>query len=269
MARDTGPRDTGSDETAISDAVVDETVADYDIRSPASRTLVTVIGTLLAVAVVGGVVLGTSVLLRDTTVATSVVDLGDSAQLAIDAGSADITLVEGDADVVKLTARITSGLRKTEYQLGRRGDEIKVSSGCQSWMSPGCGVDLTLEVPEGLPVLVDTTDGDVEAVSISEGVLTFSSTSGDITAAGLGVDEFSAVSRSGDVSAAFSRQPFGFKAVTTSGDISATIPDGERTYTVTTKSTSGDVSSVIGTDGRGEGFIRATTTSGDIALDRP
>lgn len=244
----------------------DETIADYDVRSPASRTLLTVIGTLVVVGALIGAVLGTSILMRETRVVTSVIDVGDSAQLVITASSADITLVEGDDDVVEVTSRVTSGIRKTDYQLGRRGDEIKVISGCQSWLSPGCGVSMTLAVPKGLPVVIETDSGDITADTIAQGVLTVSSASGDIEARDLDVDEFSAENGSGDVWATFAAQPFAFKASTSSGDIEATIPGGKRTYAVSVKSKSGEVSNGISSDEDGQGFIRVTSDSGDITL---
>jgi hypothetical protein len=243
-----------------------ETVADYDVRSPASRTLLTVIGTILTVLLFGGLVLGASIIKRDTRVSTSDVEIGDSATLEIDAGAANIRLVEGDEGIVRIRARITSGLRKTDFQMGRRGDKIKIMSGCQTWLSPGCGVSATLEVPKGLPVVVETTTGDVVADSLAEGVLTVASASGDISAAGLKVDEFSAETASGDISATFATQPFGFKATTRSGDIRATVPAGKRTYAVLASSKSGRVSDALESDEQGAGFIRATTDSGDISL---
>ena len=244
----------------------DETIADYDVRSPASRTLLTVIGTLLAIGLLIGLMLGASLLMRDTRVATSIIDLGNSAQLVVNATTADIQLVTGKSDVVKVTSRVTSGLRKTDYQIGRRGDELKVISGCQSLISPGCGVKLTLEVPAGLPLVISTTSGDIDADELVQGVLTVSSSSGDISGRGLMVDEFSAESGSGDISAIFATQPFGFKASTDSGDIAATVPTGKRTYAVTVKSTSGNVSSRIESDKDGEGFIRAKSDGGNIRL---
>jgi hypothetical protein len=246
--------------------MAEETVADYDVRSPASRTLLTVIGTILTVLLLGGLVLGASIIKRDTRVSTSMVELGESAQLVIDAGSADVRLVEGDDDIVKIRARITSGLRKTDYQLGRRGDEIKILSGCQTWLSPGCGVSATLEVPKGFPIVVRTTSGDVRADSLAEGVLTVTSASGDVSVADLKVDEFSADTGSGDIKATFATQPFGLKATTNSGDIRAMVPAGKRRYAVLASSRSGDVSNSLESDEAGEGFIRATTTSGDISL---
>lgn len=244
----------------------EEIVADYDVRSPASRTLLTVVGTILTVAVIAGVVLGASILKRGTTVSTSDIELGDSTQIVIDAGSSDLRIVQGNSDVVRVTAHITSGLRKTDFQIGRRGDEIKIVSGCQTWLNPGCGVQTTLAIPEGFPVEIHTTSGDVVVRSVEEGVLKIVSGSGDIDGSGLTLDELQAQTSSGDIQATFATQPFGFKATTASGDISALMPAGKRTYVVTTESTSGDVSSQLDSDPGGRGLVRATTGSGDIDL---
>ncbi len=244
----------------------DEIVADYDVRSPASRTLLTVLGTVAVVGLLIGLVPGASLLMRSTKVSTSIIDLGNSAQIVVNASSAEIHIVEGSADVVKVTSRVTSGIRKTDYQIGRKGDEIKIISKCQSLISPGCGVSLILEVPKGLPIVVNTISGDVSATGISEGVLTVSSSSGNLSGSKLGVDEFSAETRSGDIIAAFAGQPFAFKAITHSGDITATLPTGKRTYDVRANSRSGTVSSKITSDANGAGFVVATSDSGHITL---
>jgi hypothetical protein len=246
-----------------------EFVADYDVRSPASRTLLTVLGTILTVAIIAGLVLGASILKRDTTVSTSDIELAGSSRILIDAGASDLRIVQGAPGVVRVTARITSGLRKTDFQIGRRGDEIKILADCQSWLNPGCGVDTTLELPEGFPVQIRTTTGDVVVRDVTEGVLTVVTASGDVTGSGLDVDELSAETRSGDISASFATQPFGFKAISRSGDISARMAAGKRKYAVTATTKSGDVSSDVTSEDGGSGFILATTRSGDISIKRP
>lgn len=264
-----GDAGTRADDTVVGALLPDEeVVADYDVRSPASRTLLTVVGTVLAVGIVVGLVLGLSILQRSTVTSTTDIDPGRSAQVAIDAGEADLRIVQGDADVVRITARITSGLRKTDFQIGRRGDQIRILSGCQSWFNPGCGVETTIEVPRGFPVVLRTTSGDVSVSDLTEGVLTVASGSGDVTASGLELDEFSVRTGSGDVTASFASQPFAFKAASRSGDISATLAGGKRTYAVTATSASGDVSSSLDSDPDGAGFVRATSDSGDISLTR-
>lgn len=247
----------------------EESIADYDVRSPAIRTVLTVLGTLAGVVAIAGVVLGLSLLSKDTRVATSEVDVSDSAQLRFVGTDANLHLVEGEDDVLVITSSVTSGLRKTDYQLGRRGDEIRIISGCQAWLNPGCGVDVTLKVPPGLPLVVTTTNGDVDATAISQGVLTVGSTTGDITATELGVDEFSASTSSGLVSAEFAEQPFAFKAATTEGAVKAVIPTGDRAFDVMTTSESGRIRSDLESTADGDGFVRVTTISGNITLSTP
>jgi DUF4097 and DUF4098 domain-containing protein YvlB len=248
-----------------------EVVADYDVRSPASRTLLTVVGTIVTVAVVAGLVLGASILMRETTVSTSVIELGEESQsVEIDAGATDVRIVQGDPGVVRVSAKVTSGLRETEFEIGRRRaltkDQIKIVSGCQGWLNPGCGAETTVEIPEGFPVVIRTTSGDVVVREVDEAVLTIESGTGDIDGTGLRLDEFSAATTSGDISAVFETQPQGFKATTTSGDITADMPGGKRTYVVATESGSGEVSSSIESDPDGKGFVRAKSASGDITL---
>ncbi|MCW2829567.1 MAG: hypothetical protein JWP31_259 [Aeromicrobium sp.] len=245
----------------------EEIIADYDVRSPASRTLLTVIGTMVALGVLIGLVLGVSILMRDTEVTTSTVDVDGSAPIKIDAGMADVKIVRGKPGEIRITARVTSGIRTTDFELGRRGDRIKVVASCQSWLSPGCGVSTTFEVPEGIPVIVRTTSGDVKADDLTDGVLTVLSGSGDITGTRLAVDELLATTTSGDIRAEFAVQPFGVKAITGSGDISAVLPAGGRKYAVTATSKSGDVSSSLRNSKGGSGIVRATTDSGDVRLD--
>ena len=254
--------------------MAEETVADYDVRSPASRTLLTVIVTILTVLLLGGFVLGASLIQRETRFATADVELGEVSQLVINAGATNVRLVEGDEGMVRIRARITSGLQKTDYQLGRKDNEIKIVSDCKTWLSPGCGVSATLEVPKGLPIVVKTTSGDVRADSLAEGVLTVASITGDVTVSDLKVDEFAADTGSGDIDASFATQPFGLKANTSSGDIRATVPAGKRKYAVVVSSKSGDISNTLDGDvvsslsarDAGGGIVRAVTNSGDIHL---
>jgi hypothetical protein len=261
---------SADDETVTNGQAVtdEEVVADYDVRSPASRTLLTVVGTILVVTVLSGLVLGISILKRSTSVSTSDIQLGQSTQIDIDAGASDLRIVQGDADIVRVKAKITSGLRKTEFRIGRRGDQIKIVAGCKAWLNPGCGVDTTLELPKGFPVVVRTTSGDISVSDLAEGVLTIESGSGDVTGKGLRLDELDVRTGSGDIAATFAKQPYGFKATSRDGDIRAVLGEGKRKYAVSATSDSGTVKSAIDSKRGGSGFIRAKTDTGDIALSR-
>ncbi len=243
-----------------------ETVADYDVRSPAVRTIATVLGTVVAVGLLIALVLALSIIRRESRVATSQIDVGTNATLVINASTADLEIVIGEPDLLTVTATVTSGLRKTDYQVGRKGDEVKIVSSCQEWLNPGCGVSARLQVPPGMPLDIRTTSGSIRAEGIAEGVLTVRTTSGDIVAEGLKVDEFSAASDTGSIRAMFDGQPFGFKATTKDGDITADLPSGDITYAVTTTSKSGNVSSDFDSAKDAAGFIRVTSVTGDIRL---
>ena len=106
--------------------------------------------------------------------------------------------MQGSAtDVVRVKASITSGLRKTDFQIGQRGNEIKIVSSCQAWLSPGCGAETTVELPSGFPVVIRTTSGHVDVREVAEGVLTIVSGTGNISGTGLELDELSAETTDG------------------------------------------------------------------------
>lgn len=243
----------------------DERIAEYDVRSPMQRTLLVVAATVAVVLVLGGVVAVIAHLMRDTRTEHVTIDLSEVAQVRLESGAADLLLQPTDGAELEITATITDGLVKSGYELGRRGDTIVINGGCRSFLVPGCGIEVTIGVPSGFPVVVDTLTGDV-AITELDGVVTVNSKSGDIEARRVSVVELSAFTTTGDVDVEFADQPYGFKARTTSGAVEALIPDGDITYNVSTTTQSGDIDSSIEHDDEGEGFITVETTSGDIAL---
>jgi DUF4097 and DUF4098 domain-containing protein YvlB len=175
-------------------------------------------------------------------------------------------LIEGESTDVVIRAKVTSGILDTCYELRRRGNEIEVVGGCISWLSPGCGVVVTVAVPPKLPVLVATDSADVTVDGLRDRVVTIATGSGDVRGGALRVQEFSARTDAGDIVAAFDGQPFAFKARTNSGDISARVPDGDIQYAVTVRSRTGDVRSDLESVPDGKGILRAVSGSGDITL---
>jgi hypothetical protein len=235
-------------------------------RPPSVRTLVTVLVTIGLVAVVVGAVAITSLASGSTRTAANRLDVGDDPQLAIRSTDADVRLIEGTSSDVVIRAKVTSGLIETRYELRRRGDEIEVVGSCMEWLSPGCGVVVTVAVPSKLPVLVATDSADVMVDGVRDRVVTIATGSGDVRGSELRVQEFSANTDSGDVTAVFTKQPFALKARTKSGDISARIPNGDVNYTVTMRSRSGDTKSSLTSEPRARGIVRVVSDSGDIRL---
>ncbi len=249
-------------------------MADYrhrdpdEVRPPSVRTLVTVLLTIVIVAIILGVGVVASFASGSVRMAANRLDVGDEPQLAIRSTDADVLLVEGTSTDIVIRAKVRSGLIDTKYELRRRGHEIEVVGTCMGWLSPGCGVVVTVAVPPKLPVLVATDSADVSASSLRDRVVTIATGSGDIRGSGLRTQEFSARADAGDIDAHFAAQPFALKARTNSGDIFARIPIGEIEYAVTAKSGSGEVKSAFESVSGGKGIVRLDSDSGDIDLRR-
>lgn len=237
-------------------------------RPPSVRTLLTVLATIGIVAVVIGAVAIASLASGSTRTAANRLDVGDDPQLVIRSTDADVRLTEGTSTDVVIRAKVTSGLIETTYELRRRGDEIAVVGSCMEWISPGCGVDVTVAVPPKLPVLVATDSADVTVDGLRDRVVTIATGSGDVRGGALHVQEFSAKTDDGDIVATFDRQPFAFKAQTNGGDITARIPTGDVEYTATVRSRTGDVRSDLESVPDAKGILRAVSDSGDIQLRR-
>lgn len=239
-----------------------------DARPPSVRTLVTVLVTFGIVAVVIGTLAVASLASGSTRTAANRLDVGDEPQLAIRSTDADVRLVEGTSSDIVIRAKVKSGVLETSYELRRRGHEIEVVGSCMNWLSPGCGVVVTVAVPAKLPVLVATDSADVTVSSLRDRVVTIATGSGDIRGSGLRVQEFSARTQAGDVEANFAVQPFALKARTQSGDVFARIPIGEIEYAVKVESGSGDIKSGLESVPEGKGIVQVVSDSGDIELRR-
>jgi hypothetical protein len=239
-----------------------------DDRPPWVRTLLTVVITIVVVGVIAGVVAVVSLASSSTRTAANRLDVGDDPQLVIRSTDADVRLIEGTSTDVVIRAKVTSGLRKTKYELRRRGDEIAIVGSCLEWLSPGCGVVVSVAVPKKMPVLVATDSADVVADGLRDRVVTIATGSGDIRGQKLDLQEFSARTGAGDIVADFAAQPFAFKARTASGDITARLPEGDIGYAVTVRSASGDVRSALKSVPDGKGIVRVVSDSGDIVLRR-
>lgn len=262
---------SSEDDHSVLEEFVDdvaEELEEIEERSPLARTLITVVATVVLVALLGAALLAVSLLMRGTETARSSVDPAEMPQVAIRAGDADVRVVEGDNESIDIEAEVTSGLMGTDYELRRSGAELEVVSGCFALLNPGCGVDLVVTVPRGLPVEISTTGGDIEADGLSDRVLTLASTQGDVRASDLEVDELSATTRDGEVTATFAADPYAVKVTTTSGNVDVTMPAREREYRVDVASESGEVETGLESADDADSFIRLRSSSGDVVLGR-
>lgn len=229
---------------------------------------VRIIGSALAAVALVAVVVGVSWLVRDVRHANARVAVGDGSQLAFRSSNSDLTIVDGTGKDIVIKARITDGLRETSYELGRDNNEFSIVGRCIPWLSLGCGVQVTIAVPDGYPILIATGSGDVKVVGLKDRVVTVATGSGEVTGSKLSVTEFSVNTDGGHVAADFTKQPYALKVTTKSGNIRAVIPAGKISYLTTVKSTTGRVSSNLRSDPKGDGLVRLLSDQGDIRVTR-
>ncbi len=237
-------------------------------RRPLVRTLVTAVVTIAVLGALIGVFLLVVKLMTSTEEQASRIPLS-SAQVSVDARSADIRFVPGKGEALVIRAKVTHGPLDGSYAafINKR-EHIVLDDGCRRIVSPTCKVQVTMEVPAGYPVEVVTTSGNVSARGLADRVLTVRTGSGDVTGTGLAVTELSARTDSGQVDASFAREPFALKVRTDSGDVSAQVPRGTVRYQVQVRSGSGDVENALDDVAGGNGLVVVRTASGDVDLRR-
>lgn len=207
-----------------------------------------------------------SLLIRSERVAVNELDMSDSSQVAIRSTNSDIKVIEGDSDRLVIRAKVTDGLDSTDYELHRVDNQVEIVGRCLRWLSPGCGVKVTVAVPKDYPLLIATGSADVRAEGLADRVVTIGTGSGDIVGMKLRVQEFSVDSDRGDVSATFAKAPYALKVTTKDGNITARIPKGKIRYLVNVASETGQVDSNLVDQRSGRGIIRLLSDSGDISV---
>jgi hypothetical protein len=207
-----------------------------------------------------------SLLIRSERVAVNELDVSDSSQVAIRSTNSDLKIIEGKSDRLVIRAKVTDGLDSTDYELHRVDNQVEIVGRCLRWLSPGCGVKVTIAVPKDYPLLVATGSADVRAEGLADRVVTIGTGSGDVDGVKLRVQEFSVDSDRGNVSATFAKAPYALKVTTKDGDISAKIPKGKIRYLVNVSSTSGKVDSNLVDQKNGRGIIRLLSDRGDIRV---
>ncbi len=270
-AHGSDPHPVGEEEPA---SPVDELGAEVDGlldeegRSPLVRVLTTVVATVVLAALVVAALMGVSALMRETRTVETTLDLSGAPQLALRAPQADVTLVATDGDQVQVSAQVRRGLLDTDFAIERTGDVFEVDASCQAWLTPGCGAEVTIEVPRGLPVVLDGGEGAVRADGM-QGVLTIATTTGSVDVRDAAVDELAVETTSGAVRAGFTEEPYAVKAATRDGDVRLELPQGDRVYTVDAQSRTGAVDNALGGEGTAGGtggFLRVRSDGGDVVI---
>ena len=230
------------------------------------RGVLRIVASAVAAFALVGLLSLASLLIRSERVAVNELDVSDSSQVAIRSTNSDLKIIEGKSDRLVIRAKVTDGLDSTDYELHRVDNQVEIVGRCLRWLSPGCGVKVTIAVPKDYPLLVATGSADVRAEGLADRVVTIGTGSGDVDGVKLRVQEFSVDSDRGNVSATFAKAPYALKVTTKDGDISAKIPKGQIRYLVNVSSTSGKVDSNLVDQKNGRGIIRLLSDRGDIRV---
>ena len=223
-----------------------------------------ILGSAAAAFAVAGLFSLASLLIRSERVAVNELDVSDTSQVAIRSTNSDLKIIEGSSERLVIRAKVTDGLGSTDYELHRVDNQVEIVGRCLRWLSPGCGVKVTIAVPKDYPLLIATGSADVRAEGLADRVVTIGTGSGNVEGVKLRVQEFSVDSDDGNVSATFASAPYALKVTTKDGDITAKIPKGKIRYLVNVASSTGKVDSNLVDQSNGRGIIRLLSDGGDI-----
>jgi hypothetical protein len=200
--------------------------------------------------------------------------------------SGDVVVVGTQRSDIRITTKQSRTIfGRPHVDVGYDGGRLRLDGHCSEfelWGSDaGCAVSFRLEVPRNTTVRLMANSGDVRADGLN-GRADLRTKSGDVHANGVlatlhlqtisgdvdadsSASDIDASTTSGDVHVR-ARNPTRVNAHTVSGDVHVSVPD--RTYAVTTHEVSGDDHVDVRTDDHAPRSITATTTSGDVHVDR-
>jgi hypothetical protein len=215
---------------------------------------------------------------------TTELDAAGLSTLDVRIDSGTLTVVGTDTDVVKVTARISDGLRATSESQTVNGDRLELRASCPAFLSNFCNVDYTVELPariivrarlenDGIRLTGVTGDIDVRSANggvtvrgSGDGTVTMRSDNGNVTGTDLRAAVVDAHSDNGDVSLSFRKAPRTVEATGDNGSVTVTVPDDATTYAVTTSSSNGSTAAPIRTDPNSSRRITARSSNGDVLV---
>ncbi len=244
-----------------------------------------VAASITAVAVLAwGLSLAVTQVAHEERTTTSEFDATGLSTLDVQIDSGSLTVVGTDTDVVKVTARISDGLRSTSESQTVDGDRLKLRGSCPAFLSNFCNVDYTVEVPSRMLVRarldndglrlsgvtgdidVRSSNGGVTVRGSGEGTVLMRSDNGNVTGTDLRAGVVEAGSSNGEVSLGFVDAPRAVEATSDNGDVTVTLPDDASTYAVTTSSSDGSTAAPVRTDPGSSRRITAKSGNGDVLV---
>ena len=246
------------------------------------RTLLVVIGVLLAVAAIGlGALNIIGSLARETARHTGRYDGVRTVDVDVDSGSVAVTGVDGSTTTVRRT--VSWSLRKPKIQERQEGDRLVVRVDCSFPFGRGCGGHFEITVPRATDlrlhssagrVEVRGTDGSVDAsssagrVSATDigGQATLQSSAGTVEGSRLRSAVVDAQSSAGSVRLAFATAPERVQASSSAGTVDVVVPRDATAYRVEASTSAGSSDVTVRTDPGSDRQIDAHSSAGSVRV---
>ena len=249
-------------------------------KRPSANTVILIVGlSLVALATVVGLVFAAN--FRGGTVDQDD-DLAAGTSVSVEIPNAALTLRPSEDDEIHVRMRGTYLGEKPRLETGTSGGVTTISGGCpRQWFS-FCSLDVTVELPESLPVTVvgqngaitasgltgrlnlGTTNGRIETDG-TEGDLDLRSTNGAIRVRGATSADVTAITTNGSVDLGFEDAPTDVAARSTNGAVTVRVPVDGLTYFVTARTTNGTTNTdSVPSDRTSNRTITAETTNGSV-----
>ncbi|MEA2303708.1 MAG: hypothetical protein QOH43_988 [Solirubrobacteraceae bacterium] len=185
----------------------------------------------------------------------------------------DLTGAAGDVRVtagapgsrVAVLTRVRRGIQDPVTAASVRGGTLHLRSSCPWIGSVSCTVSYRLQIPDGLPVRVAASAGDVSVDGLSASSLDLHSDAGDVRATGVRADRITADSSAGDVLVDVVAPPTDLLATSSAGDVHVTLPDA--VYDLRADTSAGDRRvDGIRQDPASTRHVTARSSAGDVVI---
>ncbi len=206
--------------------------------------------------------------------------------LEVDTGFESVEIV-GSADATKVTMSRSYhwSLSRPTVRASRDGNVLRISSSCPFQVGIGCTGKVRLQVPEGIDVRADTSDGDLTLraltgpvdASAADGDIEADALSGDLSlrvkdgsvdASGIRTRTVSARSADGDVRLSFAVVPTSVTGESKDGSITVLVPPGRTAYDVDVSVKDGSRTVEVPTDPDAGRHITLSAADGSLTVAR-
>ena len=251
------------------------------------RPAVRIIAVLVVVAAlaIGTLTVVSTFFMRQHTESKTFTGTVSAVRVTEDVGDVKLRTVQSGGPV-RASARITDSFQDASWSANLESGTLVVDGTCtQVGISLffNCSVDLTIDVPAGVPVEVESDTGDLTVIGAfsavdlttstgdvtvqqTTGPVRIRSNTGDVRASGTRSLSFDTDTDTGDVRLSFDVQPQQVSARTNTGDVRVLVPEDTTPYDIDTDTDTGDVSVDVTNVAGSPHRITARTDTGDVTV---